>query len=94
MLAELTDEPARQIAFYESRKQKLLELTVQAEALRSQLENRSQSQAGDFGDALAVLIARATASGINQDFTASEPGRSGDTSTPDIRSPDFSYQLP
>jgi hypothetical protein len=41
------------------------DLRVQAEALKLQLQDGSRSQAGNRGDALAVLLARAEALGIN-----------------------------
>jgi capsular polysaccharide biosynthesis protein len=46
-------------AYYQNRKNEMLALQIQADALKQQIEQGSQSAAADFGDALAILITRA-----------------------------------
>jgi hypothetical protein len=48
-------------------------LLVEAEALRNQLEAGNRSTAGSLGDALAVLMARASALGIDLNQASIEP---------------------
>jgi capsular polysaccharide biosynthesis protein len=62
----LSGDRSWQITYYSDRKQRMENLRVQAEALKLQLQNGSRSQAGELGDALAVLMARAASLGINQ----------------------------
>jgi uncharacterized protein involved in exopolysaccharide biosynthesis len=64
-LENLSQERALRIAYYTNRKQSLEDLKVQAQALQSQLSAGSESQAGNIGDAIAVLTARAHSLGVN-----------------------------
>ncbi|MFZ6030881.1 MAG: Wzz/FepE/Etk N-terminal domain-containing protein [Chloroflexota bacterium] len=50
-----------QYSYYLARKNNMLALEIQAEALKAQLEKGTESTAGDLGDALAIFYARATA---------------------------------
>lgn len=61
LLSGLADERARRIEFYASLRLQLDQLIVQAEGLKTQLQSGSRSAAGGLGDALAVLMARASA---------------------------------
>jgi capsular polysaccharide biosynthesis protein len=65
LLNRLGEERAWRIAYYSNRRQLMEDLRVQAEALKLQLQGGSRSQAGNRGDALAVLLARTEALGIN-----------------------------
>jgi len=62
---QLSEERSYQIAYYAQRKQTMEDLRVQAETLKLQLQDGSHSKAGNMGDALAVLLARGQALGIN-----------------------------
>jgi hypothetical protein len=64
LLNRLGEERAWRIAYYSNRRQSMEDLRVQAETLKLQLQDGSRSQAGNRGDALAVLLARAEALGI------------------------------
>lgn len=55
---------ATEIDWLVQRKQSMDELRIRAEALKTQIENGSLSTAGNKGDALAVLLARMNALGI------------------------------
>lgn len=46
--------------YYQNRKNEMLALGLQAEALKQQIELGNNSSASDFGDALAILLTRAT----------------------------------
>ncbi len=63
---KIADDRAWQISYYDDRIKNMEALIVQAEALKRQLQRGNRSGAGDFGDALAVLDARASSLGINQ----------------------------
>jgi polysaccharide biosynthesis transport protein len=63
---KLAGNRAWQISYYDDRSNGMEALIAQAEALKSQLQRGNRSGAGDFGDALAVLDARASSLGINQ----------------------------
>lgn len=60
----LADQRTQQITYFYTRKLAMDDLLVQAQALKEQLASGSRSQAGEIGDALAVLKARSTALGI------------------------------
>lgn len=63
---KIADDRAWQISYYDDRIKNMEALIAPAEALKSQLQRGNRSGAGDFGDALAVLDARASSLGINQ----------------------------
>jgi hypothetical protein len=63
LLEVISDKRTNLAKFYSSRSQQMEVLRLQAEALKRQLENGSQSDAGVSGDALALLLARAGALG-------------------------------
>ena len=62
----LAGNRAWQISYYDDRIHNMEKLITQTEALKSQLQRGNRSVAGDLGDALAVLDARASSLGINQ----------------------------
>lgn len=64
LLNLMAGKPTRQIQLYESRRQGALSISLQARALLAQIESGSRSQAGAFGDALAVTLARANLLGL------------------------------
>lgn len=64
MFSESFADRSRQIAYYYNRKQEMEALRVQAEALKQQLQAGSASNPASIGDALAVLITRASAFGF------------------------------
>lgn len=64
LLSVLSSDRVWKISFQQHRKQEMESIIAQAEALKLQLESGSQSNAGDLGDALAVLITRSTVLGI------------------------------
>jgi capsular polysaccharide biosynthesis protein len=80
-----------QVAYYNQRKQSMVDLQVQAEALKQQLQNGSRSQAGDQGDALAVMLARARALGINASTVTKKEGTTGVEQL--IQPPDFQFNV-
>lgn len=67
MLTSLMNNRAWQINFYSQRKQDMQSMAAQADALKQQLTAGNASKAGNVGDALAVLNARATALGLYQE---------------------------
>ncbi len=69
VLKNLVEARAERIEFYETRRQKMESLRVQAEALLEQFRSGSRSQAGGLGDALAALIARSSALGLTTSLT-------------------------
>ncbi len=71
LFTDLADDRAWLIDYYDRRKQDMQMLVTQAGALKQQIEGGSYSTAGNLGDALAVLIARASMLGLVQQ-TASE----------------------
>lgn len=52
------------IEYYYNRKESMEHITTQADALKEQLSSGARSTAGDIGDALAVLFARASSFGF------------------------------
>lgn len=69
VLKNLAESRADRIRFYDTRRQEMESLRVQAEALLEQLRSGSRSQAGGLGDALATLIARTSALGLTTQLT-------------------------
>lgn len=69
ILKNFADARSEQVEFYETRRQEMESLRVQAEALLEQLRSSSRSQAGGLGDALATLIARTSALGLTTTLT-------------------------
>lgn len=69
VLKNLSEARAERIELYETRRQEMESLRLQAEALVEQLKSGSRSQAGGLGDALAALIARSSALGLNTTLT-------------------------
>jgi hypothetical protein len=65
MLATVAGERSWQFNFYSQRAQLMDQIVAQAESLQRQLEGQAGSAAAELGDALAVLMARATAFGVN-----------------------------
>ncbi|MFU8773461.1 MAG: hypothetical protein ACNA8H_13715, partial [Anaerolineales bacterium] len=59
LFSQLAEERAIQISFYSQRKLLMGDLEIRAEALKRQLQNGSQSNSAEIGDALAVLKLRA-----------------------------------
>jgi uncharacterized protein involved in exopolysaccharide biosynthesis len=72
------NDRSHQINYYYNRKLSMEDLIVQAEALKEQLQSGNRSQAGNLGDALAVLKARSTALGV-VDNSSETPVDSGFT---------------
>lgn len=66
ILTSLINQRAKRLDFYNQRAYSLEHFIVQAESLKNQLESGSQSTAGELGDAIAILNARANAYGIAQ----------------------------
>lgn len=69
LINEIVKIRSKQYLDYSERKQNLDKLLLEAEALKNRLEESNQSSAGDVGDALAVLISRATGLVQNKNFT-------------------------
>lgn len=63
-LTTLSEQSVNQLDFFVERKINMESLIVQAKALKGQLETASSSGAGQIGDALSVLTARAQSFGI------------------------------
>jgi uncharacterized protein involved in exopolysaccharide biosynthesis len=61
--------------YYQNRKNEMLALQIQAEALKAQIQQGNQSTSGEFGDALAMLFARATVLSPRTDSTNIIGGR-------------------
>jgi uncharacterized protein involved in exopolysaccharide biosynthesis len=68
-LSEATNSRTARIIYYETRIRTMETLKVEANALMSQILSGNSSAAGDFGDALATLIARASALGVTTTLT-------------------------
>lgn len=64
LLKLMTAEQIKQIQLYENRRQSVRSVGLQARALLAQIESGSRSQAGVFGDVLAVTLARANLLGL------------------------------
>jgi capsular polysaccharide biosynthesis protein/polyhydroxyalkanoate synthesis regulator phasin len=58
LISSYGNEQAVQMTFYLNRKRSMEELQQQAAALKRQLEKGNRSDAGNIGDALAVILAR------------------------------------
>ncbi len=71
LFSDLADDRAWLIDYYDGRKQEMQKLLTQAEALKQQIESGSYSTAGNLGDALAVLLARASMLGLAQGTASS-----------------------
>lgn len=65
LLNKLSEDRTHQINFFIARKQYMGDIVVQAEALKKQFDNGSNSPASNLGDALAVINARAEAMGLS-----------------------------
>jgi uncharacterized protein involved in exopolysaccharide biosynthesis len=65
LYTSLAKDRTQQLTYFYDRKLAMEDLIVQAEALNKQLQSGNRSQVGNLGDALAVLKARSTALGIN-----------------------------
>lgn len=89
VLANLANERTLRINYYNQRKYLMEDLQLQAEALLQQMKGGSQSEAGDLGDALAVLMTRARLLSLN---TPSLDTPTLDTTNPNApsRAPFFS----
>jgi uncharacterized protein involved in exopolysaccharide biosynthesis len=66
---ELASERAKEVLFYENRRESMNQLIVQAQSLQEQIKSGSDSSTGNLGDALSVLTARVQASGFFVDST-------------------------
>ena len=64
LYSSLAEYRTQKITYFYTRKLAMEDLIVQAEGLKEQLGTGSRSEAGNVGDALAVLKARSTALGI------------------------------
>ena len=71
LYSSLAEDRTQQITYYYTRKLSMEDLFVQAEALKEQLQSGSRSEAGNLGDALAVLKTRSTVLGIVDKTSAS-----------------------
>ena len=87
-------EQLGQIEYLFNRQQAMEELSYQARALRKQLEGGNQSDAGNQGDALSVLLARMNTLGIrdttnppNLDLVTGTAGQLSDSRPPIIQQP-------
>jgi len=68
-LTEATNSRVARMTYYETRLRTMETLKVEANALMSQILSGNSSAAGDFGDALATLLARASALGVTTTLT-------------------------
>ena len=64
LYSSLAEDRTQQITYFYTRKLSMEDLIVHAEALKQQLQSGNRSEAGNVGDALAVLKARSTTLGI------------------------------
>jgi len=69
LLRNLSEQRTWQIEYHNERIRLMEQVIIQAEALKQQLLSNSQSSAGELGDSLAVLIARAETFGIRLNKT-------------------------
>lgn len=101
---ELGNDRSTIFNYYKNRKNDMLMLEVQAEGLKAQLERGNRSTAGDIGDALAVLFARATTAlnlvtkpqfseTTKETTTSSSAATSTSTSTSNQIGPAFTLQI-
>ena len=72
LLTSLANDQVSQMLFIHDRIQSMETLLIEAEALKEQFENGSSSNAGKAGDALALLFARANASGVIEEITSNQ----------------------
>lgn len=69
LLESLRDDRSQEISYYSDRILELDDLLIRSETLKSQLQAGNHSTAGDYGDALAVLLARASNLGVGKNYT-------------------------